>query len=221
MGVDVGADADGSDESIEDQAEAEGDSKLEAETPSKGVAVVDNPLGTDSWDRLDIEDLHEPSEEAAEGHFGWLVLGGVVALLLLVGQVFWYQFDEWSRDPMFRPVYANACAVLGCELPEMRSVEQIEAAELIVRTHTDVENALMVDAIIINRAAYPQVFPIVELRFSAVGGTLVAARRFSPSEYLAGELEGVAEMAPNTPIHIGLEIEDPGPDAMNYIMLFR
>ena len=85
-----------------------------------------------------------------------------------------------------------------------------------VRSHPDYANALIVDAILFNEARYPQPFPELELSFSALNGAPVASRRFSPAEYLRGDLINMDTMPVNTPLHISLEIVDPGEQAVNY-----
>ena len=92
---------------------------------------------------------------------------------------------------------------------------------LVVRSHPDFAGALIVDAILYNRAPFSQPFPLLELRFADMNGQLLASRRFKPSEYLAGELAGQAEMPPQTPIHIALDILDPGTKAVNYSLSFH
>ena len=79
----------------------------------------------------------------------------------------------------------------------------------------------MVDAILYNRAQFAQPFPLLELRFADLNGQLIASSRFRPSEYLSGELAGQDEMPPQTPIHISLEIKDPGAKAVNYSLSFH
>lgn len=59
------------------------------------------------------------------------------------------------------------------------------------------------------------------MRFADLNGHLIASRRFKPGEYLNGDLEGMAEMPPQTPIHIALDILDPGPKAVNYSLSFH
>ncbi|MOA50305.1 hypothetical protein D3C78_1733040 [compost metagenome] len=77
------------------------------------------------------------------------------------------------------------------------------------------------DAIIYNRAPFAQPFPLLELRFEDINGQSLASRRFKPGEYLAGELAGQTDMPPQTPIHIALEILDPGTQAVNYSLSFH
>jgi hypothetical protein len=50
---------------------------------------------------------------------------------------------------------------------------------------------------------------------------LRSGQRVHPDEYLGGELAGVEMMTPMTPVRIQLDVRDPGPDAVNYVMVFR
>lgn len=158
---------------------------------------------------------------APEPRRWWVGAVAGVFVLALIVQVFYFQMPAWSRDPGLRPLYATACRWLSCELPAMRDVNRMSARNLVVRSHPELGGALIVDAVIVNDADYAQPFPDLELRFTAVGGLLVAGRRFAPGEYLVGEDVDLASMPPHTPVQVSLEIEDPGPDAVNYVLKFR
>tara|TARA_Y100001934_G_scaffold281035_1_gene389454 strand:- start:319 stop:1515 length:1197 start_codon:yes stop_codon:yes gene_type:complete len=149
---------------------------------------------------------------------GMLKWGGlsVLALLVLIGQYAWFNFDDQARNPQWRPLYQQACDILGCRLPNRTDISKLRGANLVVRSHPDYANALIVDAILFNEARYPQPFPELELSFSALNGAPVASRRFSPAEYLRGDLINMDTMPVNTPLHISLEIVDPGEQAVNY-----
>lgn len=151
----------------------------------------------------------------------WMPIVLVLGLILLTGQVFYWQFDVWAKNPDIRPVYEWICPRLNCQLPVMRSLDEIRSKNLVVRANPDVPGELMVDALIVNQARFAQPFPVIELRFSSMDGRPIAARRFKPEEYLAGELKGVTMIAPMTPVHIALSIEDPGTDAVSYYIQFR
>jgi predicted Zn finger-like uncharacterized protein len=145
----------------------------------------------------------------------------LLALAGLAGQYIAYHFEELARQDQYRPWFAQACPELGCTLPSKVDVEQIRSSNLVVRSHPDFSGALVVDAIIYNRANFSQPFPLLEMRFADLNGQLIASRRFKPSEYLSGELAGQSEMPPQTPIHISLDILDPGPKAVNYSLSFH
>jgi predicted Zn finger-like uncharacterized protein len=150
----------------------------------------------------------------------WLLLA-LIALLGLAGQYVWYHFDELARQDQYRSWFQDICPQVGCKLPSKVDIKLLKSSNLVVRSHPEFQGALVVDAIIYNRASFSQPFPLLELRFADPSGQLIASRRFKPGEYLSGELAGKDEMPPQTPIHIALDILDPGPKAVNYSLSFR
>ena len=150
----------------------------------------------------------------------WLLLI-VLGAGALVGQYVAYHFDELARQDQYRPWFQQLCPQIGCTVPSKVDIAKIKSSNLVVRSHPEFSGALVVDAIIYNRAPFSQPFPLLELRFADLNGHLIASRRFKPGEYLNGDLEGMAEMPPQTPIHIALDILDPGPKAVNYSLSFH
>ena len=150
----------------------------------------------------------------------WLLLI-VLGAAALAGQYIAYHFDELARQDQYRPWFQQLCPHIGCTVPSKVDIAKIKSSNLVVRSHPDFSGALVVDAIIYNRAPFSQPFPLLELRFADLNGHLIASRRFKPGEYLNGDLEGMAEMPPQTPIHIALDILDPGAKAVNYSLSFH
>lgn len=147
-----------------------------------------------------------------------LILIGAGALL---GQYVAYHFEELARQDQYRPWFQQLCPQIGCTVPSKVDIAKIKSSNLVVRSHPEFNGALVVDAIIYNRASFSQPFPLLELRFADLNGHLIASRRFKPGEYLNGDLEGMVEMPPQTPIHIALDILDPGAKAVNYSLSFH
>ena len=150
----------------------------------------------------------------------WLLLI-VLGAGALAGQYVAYHFDELARQDQYRPWFQQLCPQIGCTVPSKVDIAKIKSSNLVVRSHPEFNGALVVDAIIYNRAPFSQPFPLLELRFADLNGHLIASRRFKPGEYLSGDLEGMAEMPPQTPIHIALDILDPGAKAVNYSLSFH
>ncbi len=150
----------------------------------------------------------------------WLVLV-LLAAGGLAAQYISYHFEELARQDQYRPWFQQICPQIGCTVPSKVDIARIKSSNLVVRSHPEFNGALVVDAIIYNRATFSQPFPLLELRFADLNGHLIASRRFKPGEYLKGDLEGLAEMPPQTPIHIALDILDPGPKAVNYSLSFH
>ncbi|MGH8379694.1 DUF3426 domain-containing protein [Pseudomonas sp.] len=172
--------------------------------------LVDDPLQLD-WQK-------------PKTHWGkrllWIFLV-LLAAAALAGQYIWYHFDELARQDQYRPWFQQICPQVGCKVPSRVDIARIKSSNLVVRSHPDFNGALIVDAIIYNRAPFTQPFPLLELRFADLNGQLIASRRFKPVEYLSGELAGKGEMPSQVPIHIALDILDPGPKAVNYSLSFR
>lgn len=147
----------------------------------------------------------------------WLWSGlSLLALLMLVGQLAWWQFDRLGRIEPYRSIYGQVCSLIGCELPGLTDRSRIRAYNLVVRDHPDTQNALMIDAILLNTARFDQPFPELVLEFSDLNDQLMAKRSFKPNEYLSGEMAGRETMPPNQPVHLTLELVDPGEQAVNY-----
>ncbi|KPQ02969.1 DUF3426 domain-containing protein [Marinobacter sp. HL-58] len=146
----------------------------------------------------------------------------VLALIgVLIAQVTWFQFDRLSSIPELRPFYEQGCEIAGCELKPLVDVDAIQSRKLVVRTNPDDRSQLVVDAVIINRAAFEQPFPAIALTFSNLNGDVVAQSVFTPGEYLAGEGKEMDAMPTDTPVRIVIDIRDPGRDAVNYNIAFR
>lgn len=151
---------------------------------------------------------------------GWGLLN-LLALLALAGQYVFYNLDELARQGQYRPWLERLCPAVGCELPSRVDIEQIRSSNLVVRSHPDFTGALVVDAIIYNRAPFAQPFPLLEIRFTDITGQVLASRTFKPGEYLSGELAGQRQMPSQIPIHIALDILDPGTRAVSYSLAFH
>ena len=204
--------------------EAIGQQVESADTRGYGRVPIDNPASLQlSTDEIaDARASREPVSFVIERRKRWWVpLAMLLAIAALVTQVMYQQFDTWTKDLTIRPVYETACKLIGCELPVLRDIDQFVVKRLVVRSHPDVNEALIVDAIIVNEAPFAQPFPVLVLRFTSLDGNLVAGGNFQPGQYLAGELEGAEQIQPMTPVHIELEFEDPGPEAVNYFLDFR
>ena len=191
---------------------------LRRKRPRPSTGVHDDVL-------QDLEDdpLHLYAQKRASGwgrRLLWLLLV-LIAAAGLAGQYIAYQFDDLARQDAYRPWFQQLCPTLGCTVPSRVDIAHIKSSNLVVRSHPEFAGALVVDAIIYNRATFSQPFPLLELRFADLNGSLIASRRFKPAEYLSGELAGVSEMPSQTPIHISLDILDPGNKAVNYSLSFH
>jgi len=140
----------------------------------------------------------------------------LLAAITLAAQIGVYKFNDLSRIEPYRSLYASSCPLLGCQLPSIADPARVKAYNLVIRSHPRTDNALVVDSILLNSAPFTQPFPDLLLNFGDIKGRPIASRRFTPAEYLSGEMAGITEMPNGQPVHISLDIIDPGPEAVNY-----
>ena len=98
----------------------------------------------------------------------------------------------------------------------MFNPDAIRVVQVMPRLDPQQPGIITVDAIIQNDASYDQPFPEIELYFADLDNFPVASRRFTPAEYLQGEMAGKTVMPSAKSVHFALKIVDPGSKAPNY-----
>lgn len=189
-------------------------SELESIADSGGYEATHKPF-IHAIEPEPVEFSYKRDYSFLESRLLWWPLVTVMAVALFI-QIAWLQFDNLNRIEPYRSYYTTACGWVGCKLPPLIDRTEIRAVNLVVRSHPQHQNALIVDAVLQNSAAFPQSFPALDLIFTDSQDKPVAARRFEPTEYLGGEMAGKRNMPSQQPIHIALEIVDPGPKAVGY-----
>lgn len=144
--------------------------------------------------------------------------GACLLLILLLGAQAAYQerYQLLAIEPL-EPWVRAACQPLNCHLPERRDLGALRIAQRQVASHPQQPGALMVTALIENRAGFAQPHPIVELTFMDVMGRPLAARRFQPLDYLPGP---PSPIPPGQSAELRLELKDPGSEAVAYEFRF-
>lgn len=172
----------------------------------------------DTDDRLFLDSIHHGGEDTpgVSSRAWWAIAASFVLMAVLAGQYLFFDRDRLSRHAELRPVLEWMCSYAGCTLPMQRDLSRVEVTEREVRDHPRVGDALLINATFVNRADFVQPFPVFRVSFSDVSGITVAARQFSPLEYL-GEVNGVEKgMQPGDETRVKLEIVDPGARAVSF-----
>jgi hypothetical protein len=112
------------------------------------------------------------------------------------------------------------CDLTGCELPLRKNLERIILLDREVRSHPVNREALQVTATIVNTADYLQSFPVIRITLSNRHGRIIASRDFQPTDYLSDNIDIGKGLTPKQPLHIELEVLDPGKDAVGFTFEF-
>lgn len=141
-------------------------------------------------------------------------LGSFVLSILLAGQFVYSYRNELATIPEWRPWLVDICLYAGCELRPLRDVGRIELLQTSIAPHPQYENALRIRATLVNRAAFRQAYPHLEVSLTSNAGDVMARRIFSPIQYSETPLEGA--LTPNIVATALLDVTNPDGKAVGY-----
>lgn len=168
---------------------------------------------------LRAEDLTRGKTYSTVSSLLWSI--GILLLILIgLAQLAYYQRYELVKYPQLKNLMQTVCQQVHCQLPAPKDTSRIKLTSKNVYTHPNIEQALMINATMVNRAEFKQSFPILEIRFENIRGETVAARRFKASEYMGIPENQITAMQPGEPISFNIEIRDPGTDVVSYAFDF-
>jgi hypothetical protein len=130
--------------------------------------------------------------------------------LLLLGQFTFFNRDHLNRHFPLRGIITDICEFIGCSTEPLRDINRIEIVNRNVLAHPSILEALMITATFVNIAPFPQPYPIMQISLTNLQGKVIAARRFSPQEYLSGTQSSTKLMPPGQPVIASTEVLDPG-----------
>lgn len=202
-----------------------GDGKAALRASLSQLADEDSlePLGDASLAAIDaspIEIVATRTSRSGLETAAW-ILASLLLVTALAGQYLWYNLDTLVRTNRLPAVTAQLCRFTTCPDPDAFDLSALVTEELVVRSHPQVKDALLVDFIFRNDANREQRFPLVELNFTNNNGRVLANRVFSAGEYLPPEMTLFTHMPAHSSIQVSLALVDPGPEATGYSLAFR
>lgn len=152
------------------------------------------------------------------------VLWGIGFLLLSVSlliEYVWFNRNQFMQVPEIQVEIEKLCQTFDCKNLSMRNPAKIELVTRNIYSHPNEKDALMVNVTMKNNAEFSQPYPVMNINFSDIRGSIVASRYFLPGEYLTLEHQQSDNkqqdlLQPDTSTSITLEIQDPGKQAMTY-----
>lgn len=146
---------------------------------------------------------------------------GILCLTVAAcAQLIYFKRTELTRNTELRPYLIQLCELAKCEIPELKDISRLELSSKNVYSHPNVDNSLMITAVIVNQASFAQAFPTLQVSFTNLVGDIIMARQFNPGEYLDTNEDKLSDMQPGLPIQIILEVIDPGNNATAYEFSF-
>jgi hypothetical protein len=190
-------------------------------TPKSAVPAATAPAPSIVPDALRADLAAAQDASSPRGRHTGLWVAALVLLLGLAFQYLWFApADLSARFPMARSTVERFCLEAGCMQSARRDPEQIRMLSRDVRAHPRYEGALLVTATFSNAAPRAQPFPRLRFSLYDVNGQTIAARTFTPAEYLAGALPADSVLPPGQPVQIALELLAPEQAAVSFEFTF-
>jgi predicted Zn finger-like uncharacterized protein len=174
----------------------------------------DQAASLDEMSRFTFEEEYEKPQPSRSRHY-WII-GSILLLFPLGGQVAWYARDTLVTHEIGRRVLQGVCAIAGCELPIRRDTAQILISERSLTAHPEKDNLLTLTLEMVNAAAFQQPFPKLQLSLYNDMGKLIARRTFLPQEYKSEQYQSQQMMPRLKTVHVELELLDPGSEVTGF-----
>lgn len=124
-----------------------------------------------------------PDNDRRGSQFLW-ASGVLVLIVLVVLQIRFFLVDELYSIEGTRPYISLFCGFAGCSAPQRVEPGAIDIAQTRVDLHPEVPGAIRINVNLINRAAFAQPYPALELTLSDTDGRIVGRRTYEPADYL-------------------------------------
>ena len=145
----------------------------------------------------------------------WL-LGIMLLLVILTGQILHYYRSELAQFREIEPLVQQYCRLTDCDTEQPRKVGLIDLTKTAISPHPTYQNILRVRATMVNRAAFNQPYPLMEVTLTDSGGKIIARRAFEPRQYLGGKTEMNESLRPHVAVDALLDITNPDLSAVGY-----
>ncbi|MDO8464777.1 MAG: DUF3426 domain-containing protein [Gallionella sp.] len=175
-------------------AEQDGDASPTGRQPSKVVVLHPRTLAEQVVIVQD-ENAGEPKPEYRR--WPWAVASVLLVLLMFAQAVYFFRGDLAARLPGLKPALVAYCQILGCSVPLQQRTDLMSIESSDLETDAEHENQIILNALLRNRAPYPQAFPNLELTLNDTHDKPVARRTFKPKDYLPPQESEQAGLLPN------------------------
>ena len=114
----------------------------------------------------------------------WSLLAALAAMILVAQIVLHFRSELATGVPASRDTLEGACRLLGCELRLPRQVKLLSIDSYDVHPDPRREGVIVLNAVIRNRAPFPQEYPALHLTLTDEEDRALVSRSVLPREYL-------------------------------------
>ncbi len=174
----------------------------------------------------DFPEPLELEEKPVKRRWGWIsplfwTTACITAVLVISAQLVWFNRDRVLLEyPEYLPYAKQICAKFDCSIIRQQDTRAIKLINRDVRLHPDYQDALLVNAAMLNELSVRQPYPRVQLTLFDTSGSLLAYREFVPDDYLDSSIDIEKGMPINSPVYFVLEVSGPTAGAVSFEFRF-
>jgi len=137
----------------------------------------------------------------------WTIAALLLSLSLIAQAIYLFRVELAARIPILKPILVHSCRLLKCTVPLPRNIKlvSIESSEL--KDDPSQRSKVMLNALLRNRATYPQTFPSLELTLTNIQDEAIARRTFKPKDYLPASENEISGFPANMELSISLHLD--------------
>ena len=170
----------------------------------------------DALERISETEEINPSENLPAGQLPWdkasrpgntfWRTGLVFGLLVLIGQIIYFEGYAFTQNPAVRPGLAKLCDRIKCQLPVYKNLDEFSLLHGSFTPLPDQNYDFKV--VMSNQADFSQAYPNIKLILFDYSGNAFAHRIFQPRDYLPEDAV-TSLMAADATTEISLKIAAP------------
>ncbi len=157
----------------------------------------------------EIDEHHGPlpwEEQNSNQNLKYWLSAGLLGVLILICQVFYFEFDHLAQSTSARPWLNKVCSILFCTVPTYKNTNKIKVLKGSLQPISD--TAYQLETVFTNYALFPQPYPKIKLTLLKLNGSELASRIFEVPVYFPGHSE-TKLMAVDETVQFSLDIVKP------------
>lgn len=163
----------------------------------------------------------EPTSSApANGQRAWMAAAAAMGVVTLLN-LFFVSGDALLASPSIHGALEKVGLADPAPAPLYRNLELLRLASSEMHSHPTLDEALILNATVVNRADREQPFPALQITLFDAQNQPLAARVFGPEEYLPSTSDLDSGMPPGAYLPVIMELMDPGQHAVGFEMKFH
>lgn len=160
------------------------------------------------------------SPTPAGGRKAWAAAAVVLAAVTLLN-LFFVSGDALLAQPAIRGALQGIGAIEAPPEPMYRNLDLLHLASSEMHSHPTLDETLVLNATIVNRADRKQPFPALQVTLFDAQNQPLASRVFAPEDYLPPGSGTATGIPPGAYLPIIMELLDPGQHAVGFEMKFH